>query len=92
MRERRAYRISGIVQGVGFRYFTRSEARSLGLGGWVCNRSDGSVEVQVEGEESVLRRFESQLRLGPPTGEVEQVDRIEAERDERFGDFEIRFG
>ncbi len=92
MKERRAYRISGIVQGVGFRYFTRNEARSLGLGGWVCNRPDGSVEVQVEGEKNVLSRFESQLKQGPPSGEVNQVSRIDVDGDERFGEFEIRFG
>jgi acylphosphatase len=96
--ERRAYRISGRVQGVGFRYFTRGEARDLGLGGWVCNRADGSVEVRVEGEPRLLADFEARLRQGPPTGEVEQVKRIGIEEPgaanapESYDKFEIRYG
>ncbi len=96
--ERRAYRISGRVQGVGFRYFTRGEARDLGLGGWVCNRSDGSVEVRVEGEPALLADFEDRLRRGPVAGEVEQLKRIGIEQSdespapEPYGKFEIRYG
>lgn len=96
--ERRAYRISGRVQGVGYRYFTRGEAREMGLAGWVCNRSDGSVEVRVEGEAEQLADFESRLRQGPPSGEVEALSRIELKAEEgpadpeTFGTFEIRYG
>ncbi len=90
--ERRAYRISGRVQGVGFRYFTRSEARELGLSGWVCNRGDGSVEVRVEGSRTQLQSFESRLRQGPPAGEVDRLEPIPAEDLETYADFEIRYG
>ncbi len=96
--ERRAYRISGKVQGVGFRYYTREEALGLGLDGWVCNRTDGSVEVRVEGEPGLLADFESRLRQGPPTGEVEQLRRIRVDEAETaldpeiYGKFEIRYG
>src|SRR5512137_2270255 len=46
--------ISGIVQGVNFRYYTTRQAQELGLTGWVANRWDGSVEVVAEGARSQL--------------------------------------
>ena len=42
-------RVAGSVQGVGFRYFTERKARELGLSGYVRNRPDGDVEMEVEG-------------------------------------------
>ncbi len=53
------------MQGVGFRYTTQVEATALGLGGWVRNRSDGSVEVVAEGERQVVEQFLSFLHRGP---------------------------
>jgi len=50
-------RISGRVQGVGFRWFVREEARRLGLSGWVTNLPDGEVEVRAGGEGSSLERL-----------------------------------
>ena len=47
-------RIRGRVQGVGFRYFTQRQATSLGLGGFVRNLADGSVEVEASGERVAL--------------------------------------
>ncbi len=44
----------GRVQGVGFRYHATSESRRLGLSGWVRNRSDGSVEMEVQGEPGTI--------------------------------------
>ncbi|MHC1566895.1 MAG: acylphosphatase [Candidatus Syntropharchaeia archaeon] len=57
--------VSGRVQGVFFRHFTRSEAISLGLTGWVKNLRDGRVEVVAEGEEEDLQKFLDRLREGP---------------------------
>jgi acylphosphatase len=67
------YVVTGRVQGVGFRAFTVDAARAEGLGGWVRNRPDGSVEVQAEGELEALRRFEWRLWQGPPHGRVDDV-------------------
>lgn len=93
--ERRTYSITGRVQGVGYRAFTRNVARGLGLAGWVSNRPDGSVEVLAAGTSRALNALELRLREGPPGAAVAGVDKGDASgEDERFGpgDFEIRFG
>ncbi|HOT02811.1 MAG TPA: acylphosphatase [Methanolinea sp.] len=56
MREVRAV-VSGRVQGVGYRYFVRDQARSLGVSGWVRNNPDGTVSVSAVGEEVLLMKF-----------------------------------
>ncbi|NIR60559.1 MAG: acylphosphatase, partial [Gammaproteobacteria bacterium] len=57
----RVYRITGMVQGVGFRWWTRSQAEALGLRGTVRNCADGSVEVVAAGEVGALERLRSAL-------------------------------
>lgn len=66
-------RISGRVQGVGFRWFVREEARRLGLSGWVTNLPTGEVEVQAGGEPSSLARLRRALEVGPTGAAVAQV-------------------
>ena len=66
-------KISGRVQGVGFRWFVREEARRLGLSGWVTNRADGDVEVRAGGEGSSLQRLRRALEVGPTGAEVREV-------------------
>ena len=63
-------RIHGRVQGVGFRWFAREEARRLGLSGWVTNRPGGEVEVEAGGEASSLERLRRALEVGPAGAEV----------------------
>ncbi len=87
---RKSY-VSGIVQGVGFRYATVRKAREIGVVGYVRNLYDGRVEVYAEGNEEqidALRRF---LRQGPPLAHVEHVEEIECEPEGTFSSFEIRF-
>jgi len=76
MCDTKRYRItvSGRVQGVGFRFFTRDVARRLGLSGWVMNIGGGDVELEVEGEQSVIDRLIEELRQGPPLSRVTDVD------------------
>lgn len=69
----RAYRVTGRVQGVGFRWFTRETARELGLRGTVRNAPDGTVEVVAEGPEAAVARLRSRLEEGPPGAEVASV-------------------
>ncbi len=71
-----AYRVRGKVQGVGFRWWTRSRARGLGLAGTVRNCPDGSVEVRVRGREEVVAAFREQLAMGPPGSRVEEVEEV----------------
>lgn len=53
---------SGRVQGVGFRYQSAYYARRLGLTGWVRNLSDGRVEMEVQGKESVIAQLVLELK------------------------------
>jgi acylphosphatase len=71
-----AFRVRGRVQGVGFRWWTRSRAASLGLAGSVRNCADGSVEVQASGDPAAIAQLERELRRGPPGALVEAVDSI----------------
>jgi acylphosphatase len=70
-------RISGRVQGVGFRWFVREEARRLGLSGWVSNLPDGEVEVRAGGEASSLERLRRALEVGPTGAEVQAVSDVD---------------
>jgi acylphosphatase len=67
--------ISGMVQGVGFRWFVARHARALGLVGYARNLPDGRVEVVVGGPEESLPALEQLLRAGPANAQVEQVER-----------------
>ncbi len=84
----RRYRVSGRVQGVGFRYATLRSAESLGLTGWVRNLADGDVEAEAHGELAVLERFESWLHEGPDHARVAEVTVTEVET-RSFGAFRI---
>jgi len=66
----RGWRVTGRVQGVGFRYFVAAHARALGLTGWARNLLDGSVEVQAAGPADALATLEERLREGPPHARV----------------------
>jgi len=70
------YRISGRVQGVGFRWYTVRLARELGLRGSVRNCADGSVEVRAAGPASALVRLRQGLLEGPPSARVSTVQEI----------------
>jgi len=69
------YRITGRVQGVGYRYFALTEAQALGVAGYAKNLPDGSVEVVAEGSAEAVQAFEERLREGPAFSRVEIVDR-----------------
>ena len=69
----RRYRVTGRVQGVGFRGFVESRARMLGIEGWVRNRGYGSVEVLAAGSEEQLGALRSALDEGPRGARVEAV-------------------
>jgi acylphosphatase len=65
--------VHGRVQGVGFRWWTRSQALMLGLAGHAANLSDGRVEVVAEGPREACERLLAVLRSGSTPGQVKQV-------------------
>lgn len=74
----RRFRVTGRVQGVGFRFFTVRLARGLGLRGGVRNEADGSVSVRAEGERDALDLLRRRLEQGPPAARVTAVEELEA--------------
>jgi len=84
----RRLRISGAVQGVGFRMYMMRKARELGVAGWVRNRSDGSVEAVVQGPAEAVEAIIAWARRGPPSACVNDVRVSEAHGD--YSDFETR--
>jgi acylphosphatase len=82
------YYVSGLVQGVCFRSFTQTEAKKVGLTGWVKNLPDGRVEVFVSGEREVVERFDVCVRRGPARAKVSDVQ-VETVDGEGYSDFLI---
>jgi hydrogenase maturation protein HypF len=75
----RLIRVSGVVQGVGFRPFVYRLARANALGGWVLNHENG-VEIHVEGGDVALEEFLSRLRRErPPAAEIRALEIVECE-------------
>jgi acylphosphatase len=70
----RRFTVSGRVQGVGFRFFVESAARSEGVGGWVRNLPDGRVEAFVEGDQASIDRVEAKIRRGPAGARIDTVE------------------
>lgn len=81
--------VRGRVQGVGFRWWTRGQARRLKLVGWVRNRSDGSVELLAIGSPAAVEHLVEACRHGPHAAEVGSVERFQAE-DQDLDGFEER--
>lgn len=81
-------KVTGVVQGIGYRYFTRMAANRLGICGWVRNCPDGSVEVFCEGEAGSLEMFVEEVRKGPSGLIAKTFQVVEASPTYIFG-FEI---
>ncbi len=81
--------ISGIVQGVGFRYFTLKVARELGIKGYVKNLPDGRVYIYAVGDEKSLEKLLEKVKIGPPLAVVRDVVVREAEPKD-FEKFEVK--
>ena len=67
-------KVSGRVQGVGFRYFAKCQAEKLDIKGFVQNQSDGSVYLEVEQEAVVLDKFLAWCQKGSPWSKIKSVD------------------
>ena len=71
--EARRWIVSGRVQGVGYRYYARQAAQTLGVRGWIRNLPDGSCELQVAGSAELLQRFHADLMRGPRGSRVDDI-------------------
>ena len=87
----RKFLISGRVQGVYFRWFTRQAAESLGVAGWVRNLPDGRVEAWAEGDGQQLEAFRRELQRGPQIARVDDVEEQEVEPRGDFTGFSIKY-
>jgi acylphosphatase len=85
----RYVRVTGRVQGVFFRAWACDEARTLGVGGWVRNCSDGSVEAQLEGDAEAINELLDLIREGPPGARVDDLE-VEEVDAEGLSSFEVR--
>jgi acylphosphatase len=83
--------LTGRVQGVGFRYHTMKAAQDLGLTGWVRNLRDGRVEVVAEGDLDRLNKLLQDLRKGPPSASVENIDYDFSDSKDDFNQFQVRY-
>ena len=83
-------RISGLVQGVSFRYYTKVRADNLGLAGWARNNLDGSLTIVVEGEENKLKKLINWVKKGTPSARVSVIE-TEWEKPRGEGKFEVRY-
>ena len=84
-------KVSGRVQGVGFRYYTQKQAAKFGLAGWVKNLADGSVEVVVQGEKAEVETFIDFLRIGPSLSKVTNVSVSPVKSKDNLSDFHIKY-
>jgi len=82
--------IHGRVQGVGYRDAAVQAAFTIGVTGWVRNRSDGTVEAQVQGDVASVDRFVEWCKRGPPLARVSKVDARDVESDVSLRDFAWR--
>ncbi|MBI1750732.1 MAG: acylphosphatase [Acidobacteria bacterium] len=82
----RRFIVSGIVQGVGFRFFAHRIADRLGVGGYVKNLRDGGVEVYAIGSGEQLRAMRGELERGPRAASVSSVAEEDAPVIRKYAD------
>ncbi|MGY4541538.1 acylphosphatase [Arthrobacter sp. UYNi723] len=83
-------RVFGVVQGVGFRFWTMGKADELALKGVVRNLDDGSVSIVAEGPEQQVQKLLDWLRSENAPGRVERVEESISAADGSFRDFRAR--
>lgn len=81
--------ISGLVQGVGFRYFAQRAAATHQVRGYIRNLPDGRVEAWVEGKETNVTEFRHDLAAGPVHSSVENIEEIVVDPSGLYSTFRI---
>ncbi len=84
-------RAGGRVQGVGFRFFVQQNASELGLTGWVRNMDDGSVTMEIQGQEAPVDELERRIRKGNGFIRVDELSLEEREAVAAEERFQIRY-
>ncbi len=85
----RRFIISGLVQGVGYRYFVLRAAARHQVFGTVRNLPDERVEVFAEGDRETMDEFKNDLATGPTMAEVTEIEETDVEVTGRFREFRI---
>lgn len=85
----RRVRVHGLVQGVGYRWFTRDAANAHRVSGWVRNRRDGTVEAELHGTPEDVDATVAEMRIGPPSSRVDTLD-VTVIDTENMSGFEFR--
>ena len=88
--KRLSIRVSGRVQGVGYRYFACEKAQHYGISGWVRNCDNGDVELEAQSSGEILDLFCAALHKGPRGGHVDKLETREIPPAEESS-FQIRF-
>lgn len=83
--------VSGFVQGVGYRFFVEDQAAQLNLKGFVRNKSQAGVEVEVEGEKANLEQLIELLKIGPSAAHIQEVQVSWKQYRNEFSDFRIKY-
>lgn len=84
-------RVSGKVQGVGYRYYAQMKAIQYGITGWVRNMDNGDVELIAVGHPDHLQQFIETLREGNPFSKVTNVEIKAMEKTQPFPSFKIKY-
>uniref|UniRef100_UPI003217BD5E acylphosphatase n=1 Tax=uncultured Draconibacterium sp. TaxID=1573823 RepID=UPI003217BD5E len=84
-------KVTGRVQGVGFRYYTHKQAHIFEIKGWVRNTVDGGVLVTAQGEEAIIKTFVDYLWIGPTLSHVTNISQVKMPVVENFSTFEVRY-
>ena len=82
-------KITGKVQGVGFRFFVQQQVQELGITGWVSNKSNGDVEALAQGDKEDLDQFIAKVKEGPSFSRVDDVILNWEDGQENYTSFEI---
>ena len=85
----RKFLLSGLVQGVGFRFFTQRVAARYQVRGYVRNRADGRVEAWAQGPEKSVEAFKHDITAGPRYSRVDEVEEIVLEPSSEYSSFRI---
>lgn len=82
-------KVYGDVQGVNFRYYAKQKAEELGITGYVRNSSNGTVDIEAEGESQALEQFIAWCRQGPKFAQVADVEFEYTDKVRNFSSFNI---